>query len=116
MVYLIKGRNLSPAVIDRTLSCFCDFPCLDTIGAGQNPLYRFTDQGANSLKIRLEAPLAFVIRMADQITDLMPFAANLTYSCHDPEILSVSCISLIKKRPHAIMNTSNWQEKKRFAS
>ena len=43
--------------------------------------------GVNRTQIDVPAPLAHVVRVADCVPKLRPFAANITYSCHNSEFL-----------------------------
>jgi hypothetical protein len=41
------------------------------------------DDGADALKVRIPAAAARVVRVADHVAERRPFAAKLTFLCHD---------------------------------
>ena len=47
--------------------------------------------GVNRPQVDIPAPLAHVVGVADGITELRPFAANVTNSCHNSRILPGCC-------------------------
>jgi len=61
---------------------FYDFTRFKTGGADSDLFYRSVDIGPNSLKIRIPAPFADIVRMRYRITEHRLFPAYFAYFCH----------------------------------
>lgn len=62
---------------------FGDFASLNAAGADANALVAATYLCLDRAQIHIPAPPAHVVRMGNVIPELRPFAANLTYLCHN---------------------------------
>src|SRR5258708_7554676 len=83
------ARNLSGREgMPRGLSLL-DLTALDAVGADAHALGSALHARAHRAQVHVPAPLAHVVRVADVVAELRPFAANITDLCHDgktPEV------------------------------
>src|SRR5262249_25260231 len=66
--------------------------------ANAKMLVNATHNGANALQVRVPAAAAGVVRVADHVAVLRPFAAEITLQCH----ISSYKISFCKSRPFIV--------------
>jgi hypothetical protein len=59
-----------------------DLAALDAARAHANPFRRAIHQSLNGLQIHVPATLGYVVRVRNVVSELRPFAANITYLCH----------------------------------
>jgi hypothetical protein len=64
--------------------CLNDFAAAQAGCADANALGRSFDPGPNRAQVDVPAALGHVVGVADPVTELRPFAANLAYLCHGP--------------------------------
>ena len=60
-----------------------DFAAAQAGGADAHPLGAALYFGANRAQVNIPAPAGHVMRVADGISKLRPFAADITNLCHD---------------------------------
>ena len=65
------------------LLAFNDLAVLDATGADLHALRNAVSQRLHRLKIRVPATTGDVVRVRDIVAELRPFAAKITYVCHD---------------------------------
>ena len=62
---------------------FDDLAVLDAAGADLHALGNAIGERLDCLKIRVPATTCDVVRVGDIVAELRPFAAKITYVCHD---------------------------------
>ena len=65
------------------LLAFDDLAVLDAARADLHALRNAVGQRLHRLKIRVPATTGDVVRVGDVVAELRPFAAKITYVCHD---------------------------------
>src|SRR5712691_3410171 len=63
--------------------CLDDFAATQTGGAHAQTLSGALHLGTNRTQVDVPAPLAHVVGVADGVTELRPFAADITNLCHE---------------------------------
>lgn len=73
---------------DQGLSSFDNFAGLEAASANANALRTAADESADALKVWIEAAVGAIVGVADPVTELRPFAADLTLlgHCYVPPI------------------------------
>ena len=66
----------------KELTGLLDPVTLQALRANPNPLRRALDEHAHCLQVRVPAPLASVVRVADVVAGNRPLGAESAYSCH----------------------------------
>ena len=60
-----------------------DFAALHAGSADADALGGLPHLGVNGAQIDVPTPLGHVVRVADVVAELRPFAADITYLCHE---------------------------------
>ena len=63
--------------------CFGDFTGLDAVGADADPLVTAPDLRLHRVQVDVPASARHIVRVGHIVAKLRPFAANITYLCHD---------------------------------
>ena len=59
-----------------------DFAAAQAGSANANPLGGGAHAGMNCAQVNVPAALSHIVRVADTVSELRPFAAKFTYLCH----------------------------------